>query len=151
MAVVNAKSSLIGDYLAGIDNPDPEIARGRPTMAQGTVANAATDNNLSKYKLISLPSNVILLERTAFQVQNWGFATVNIGTYSAPTALGTVLKSGGNVYSPVAVFDAGNLKRLWERLGLASDPGGLIDLYAHATADATGAGTMLFRFEYLFR
>jgi hypothetical protein len=151
MAVVNTKSNLYGDYLAGIDNPDPELARGRPIMATGTVSNGATDSNLSTYKLASLPSNCILADRTKFDVENWGFATVNIGTKDDIDALITVLKSAGNTVTPVVFGDAKHGKRLWEVLGLAADPGGMIDIYAHASAGATGAGSMPFQFEYLFR
>jgi hypothetical protein len=151
MAVVNTKSNLFGDYLAGTDNPDPELARGRAIMATGSVSNGATDSNLSTYKLASLPSNCILGSRTLFDVENWGFATVNIGTKDDIDALITIAKASGNTVTPVVFGDAKHGKRLWEVLGLAADPGGMIDLYAHASADATGAGAMPFQFEYFFR
>ncbi len=151
MAVVNLKSNLFGDYLAGIDNPDPELARGRPIVATGSVENGATDSSLSTYKLASLPSNCILGDRTKFDVENWGFATVNIGTLTDVDALITIAKSSGNTVSPVVFGDAKHGKRLWEVLGLAADPGGVIDIYAHASAGATGAGSMPFQFEYFWR
>lgn len=151
MAVVNLKSNLFGDYLAGIDNPDPELARGRPIVATGSVENGASDSSLSTYKLASLPSNCILGDRTKFDVENWGFATVNIGTLTDVDALITIAKSSGNTVSPVVFGDAKHGKRLWEVLGLAADPGGVIDIYAHASAGATGAGSMPFQFEYFWR
>lgn len=151
MAVVHLKSNLFGDYLAGIDNPDPELARGRPIMATGSVENGSSDSSLSTYKLASLPSNCILGDRTKFDVENWGFATVNIGTLTDVDALITIAKSSGNTVTPVVFGDAKHGKRLWEVLGLASDPGGVIDIYAHASAGATGAGAMPFQFEYFWR
>ncbi len=145
MAVVKVKSDLT------VGEPDPARHRGRPIVAALAVANAATDSIGSKYHLIDLPSCAILDARTAFQVQNWGFADIRIGTESDNDALVSVLKSAGNVVSPVVQFDAKHGKPLWQVLGLAADPGGMIGIYAHAIAAATGAGTMLAEIHYRFR
>lgn len=145
MPVVQVKSNLFGTKM------DPARARGRPIVASLTVANGATDSSGSSYLLARLPSEAILDSRTAFQVQNWGFATVNIGTATNTTALGTVAKSAGNVYSPVAFGDARHSMPLWEALGMASDPGGEIELYAHASADAASAGSMKAEIHYRYR
>lgn len=51
--------------------------------------------------------------------------------------------------APIANGDANHGKRLWEVLGLASDPGGMIALWKHAAANATGAGSMPFAIHYL--
>ncbi len=151
MAVVNTLSNLIPDYRAGVVNPDPEFARGRVVLVTGIVANLATDSALSTYALADIPSHAILADRTRFDVENWGFATVNIGTADDIDALTTVLKSAGNTVSPVVFGDAKHGKHLWEVLGLAADPGTTIRLYAHASAVATGAGSMPFQFEYVTR
>ena len=66
-------------------------------------------------------------------------------------ALVSVLKSAGNTVSPIAFGDANHGKALWEVVGLAADPGGVISIYAHAIANATGAGSMPFRIEYFAR
>jgi hypothetical protein len=145
MAIVKVKSDLTSG------EPDPAQHRGRPIVAAFTVTNAATDSNGSRYHLVDLPSCAILDARTAFQVQNWGFAAIRVGTQTDVDALVSVLKSAGNVVSPVVQFDAKHGKPLWEVLGLASDPGGNIGLFAHAIADATGAGTMLGEIHYRFR
>lgn len=145
MAVVIGKSDLIHDYLNPASlPPDEHFLRGKLNFATGTVANAATDNTGSKYLLCKVPSDAILDERTALQVQNWGFAQVQIGTVSAATAILDVTKAAANVQNPVAFGDANHGKRLWERLGLAADPGGEIGIYAHAAANATGAGSLKF-------
>ncbi|SFY18627.1 hypothetical protein SAMN04244548_03002 [Paracoccus pantotrophus] len=150
MAVVNLKSSL---FRADDTNKplDPIDKAGRLIVMTGTVANAASDSNLSSYHLCDLPSDCMLHELTAFDVENWGFATVNIGTKTDIDALVTVAKSAGNTVKPVAFGDAGHGKRLWEILGLAADPGGVIGLYLHASANATGAGSCPFQVVYLAR
>lgn len=151
MAVVSGKSNLIADYLSGAAGLDPEFSRGRPIMAQGSVSNASTDSNLSKYHLADIPSHAVLGDRTAFDVENWGFAAIRIGTADDVDALASVLKSAGNTVSPIAFGDANHGKALWEVVGLAADPGGVISIYAHAIANATGAGSMPFRIEYFAR
>jgi hypothetical protein len=151
MAVVNKKSNLVADYLNRDTPPDPSIARGRPIIAIGTVANASDDSSGSTYHLIDLPSDCLLDIGTAFDVENWGFAAIRIGTKDDVDALVSVAKSAGNTVTPNAFGDANHGKQLWEQLGLAADPGGMISIYAHAIAGATGAGSMPFRFAYLFR
>lgn len=145
MAIVKGKSDLT------TGEPDPAKHRGRPIVATFTVTNAATDSNTSSFHLCDLPSCAILDASTAFQVQNWGFADIRIGTQTDVDALVSVLKSAGNVVSPVVQFDAKHGKPLWEVLGLAADPGGNIGLYAHAVANATGAGSMMGEVHYRFR
>lgn len=151
MAIVDGKSDLIGDYIAGYSTPDPQMARARIVMMNGRLTHAATDSNLSKWLLAELPSTCILGDRTAFRVDGLGLAQVNLGTYDDIDALITVAKSAGATVSPVAFGDAKHARPLWQVLGLAKDPGGMIGIYLHASANATAAGTMLFRFEYFFR
>lgn len=150
MPVVKKLSNLIHDhYDPASVPPDPEQARGRLVCATGLVLNAADDLSGSTYHLADIPSGVILHEDTFFDVQNWGFAQVVIGTLSDTDALVDVAKSAGNTVTPIAVGDASHGKRLWEVLGLAADPGGMIGLYAHTEGNATGAGNMPFRVAYL--
>lgn len=145
MPIVDKKSDLYGADV------DPARARGRPICTTFTVANAGTDSNGSKYLLGKFPSECILDSRTAFQVQNWGFAAIRIGTATVVDALVSVLKSAGNVVNPIAFGDARHGQPLWQALGLAADPGGQIELYAHAIADSTGAGSMKGEIHYRFR
>lgn len=154
MAVVKSKSNLF-IALAGAAAfipPDPARARGRPICTTFTVENLATDNTLSMYHLCDIPADAIIDSRTAFQVQNWGFADIRIGTKSDVVALASVLKSAGNVVSPVAFGDAKHGLPAWQALGLAAAPSnGVISLYAHAIANATGAGSMKGEVHYRFR
>jgi hypothetical protein len=151
MAIVSENSDLIRDYLAGDAAPDPMRAKGRHFFATGTVLNGATDSSASKYHLVDLPSDCILDDDTAFDVQNWGFAQVVIGTETDTTALVNVAKTAGVTHRPIVFGDAAHGVALWQKLGLAADPGGNIAIWAHAVANATGAGNMPFQFSYRYR
>lgn len=145
MPIVKKKSDIL--------SADPDIAKanGYARCIAATLTNAADDLSGSTYRIGSLPSCAVLDARTAFQVQNWGFAAIRIGTAANPAALVSVLKSAGNVVSPIVQFDARHGLPLWSVLGLAEDPGGMIDLYAHAIANATAAGSMLVEIHYRWR
>ncbi len=62
MAKVNTMSDLFRDAHALAPSPDPLKTKGRLMVATGTVTNAADDSNLSKYRLIELPSDCYLHE-----------------------------------------------------------------------------------------
>lgn len=149
MPIVKKFSTLVPRASGGAGYPDPHAVAGTIRVATGTVANASDDSNGSSYLLCDLPSNCYLHPDTFFDVENWGFAAIRIGTKTDVDALVAVLKSAGNRVDPVAKGDANHGKPLWETLGLAADPGGFIGLYAHAIADATGAGAMPFQIHYI--
>lgn len=152
MPIVTGRSDLIPDRDTGYSGPDPEQARGRPIVAAGVVANAATDSAASKYHLVDLPAGAILDALTGFKVDGWGFATVSIGTETDADALISVARSAGANVTPVTRFGANHGKPLWEVLGLAEAPAnGIIALFAHGPANATAAGTMPFEIHYRFR
>lgn len=149
MAIVNLKSSLYRAEQQGGAIPDPLLVRGRVSVATGRVENAATDSNLSRYKLISLPSRVVLRSGTLFHVENWGFAAVRIGTLATVGALLSVNTSAATSQAPITPIAAAAGNRLWQTLGLAADPNEEIDIFAHAIANATGAGVLRFAIEWL--
>lgn len=150
MPVVSGKSNLIHDYQAGTTPPDPILVTGKRHIATGKVTNAATDSSGSKYKLVSLPSDCIVTPNTKFFATSWGFAALRVGTFSDVAALASA--AAGVTVTPLTEgADASHGKELWQLLGLAADPGGMIDLYAHAIANATGAGSMNFTIEYIYR
>ncbi len=149
MAVVNLKSSI---FRAADNKPlDPLHRAGRLIVITGTVTNAATDSSASTYHLADLPSDCLLHDLTGFSVVGWGFAQVNIGTLTDNDALSTVARAAAATHRPVVFGDAKHGKHLWEILGLPSDPGGVIGLYLHATAAATGAGRCPFQIVYMAR
>jgi hypothetical protein len=150
--VVNVRSSLfkpVADPLG--PEVRPELARGNPIVAQGVVANGVGELAGSRYHLINLPSDCILLPATFFAVSTWGFADIRIGTFSDPAALLSVLRSAAAIQQPIVQGDARHAQPLWQALGLAADPGGEIGLFYHAIATATGAGTSRFAIHYAYR
>lgn len=151
MAVVNETSDLFRDAHAMEVSPDPLKLKGRLMVATGTVTNEDTDSNTSMYKLIELPSDCYLHEDTFFDVENDGFAQIVIGTRTDTDALVDQTKVTENIVQPIAIGDANHGKELWEILGMAEDPGGFIQLFKHAEADAAAAGSMLFRIVYIWR
>lgn len=152
MAVVKKKSDLFPERPLDSDAPDPSKARGRLIVATFTVANEATDNNLSMYKLATVPADALWDEATSFKVDAWGFAAIRVGTKTDVDALVSVLKSAGTYVNPVLVGDGKHGLPIWQALGMAEPPeSGLIDIYAHAIADATGAGTLKGKIAYRFR
>ncbi len=153
MPVVNEKSTVFkpaSDPLGA--EPKPELARGRPIVVTGSMANLSTDSQLSKYLLAELPSDAILDTRTFFKVDTWGYADIRIGTFTDVAALVSVLKSAGAIVAPLTQGDARHGQPLWQALGLATDPGGVIGIYAHGSVAApTGAGSMKFEIHYRHR
>ncbi len=149
MAVVNEKSTIFRDELAGGDVIDAGLAKGREFHATGSVSNAATDSAASTYKIADLPADAILSDRTFFDVQNDGFAQIQIGTLTDATALVNQTKATENIITPIVNGDANHGLPLWQVLGLSENPGGFIGIYKHAAAGATGAGSMPFRLSWL--
>jgi hypothetical protein len=152
MPIVHRTSNIVKDYYnpASVE-PDPALARGRMIVAALTQTNAADDLSGSSYHLIDLPSDCILDSATQFDVEDWGFAGIRVGTKTDIDALINQTKATANVVTPVAKFGANHGKALWQVLGMAADPGGTIGLYAHGPANAVGAGTMLAEIHYRYR
>lgn len=146
MPIVNQTSNLIRNPQAMDDVVDPVLIKGRLVVTTGILTNAASDSNGSTYYMCDLPADCLIDEDTAFDVENWGFAAIRIGTRTDNDALVSVLKSAGATHRPRTFGDANHGRRLWQILGLAANPGGYIGIYAHAIADATGAGNMPFKF-----
>lgn len=151
MAVVTKLSTLIHDpNVSGSTPPDPQLARGRPVYAVGSVSNAADDSSGSTFILARIPAEAIMLPETAFDVENWGFAQVVIGLAADTDALVDQTKATENTVTPFAFGDANHGLPLWEVLGLAEAPkSGFVEIVASAEAGATGAGSMPFQFAYL--
>ncbi len=143
MAVENVKSDLYRDQSLGGAIPAALMAHGRIHTAIGNVVHDAAASSGSTYKLGEVPSYAILHWDTIFEAGNWSFTDLRIGTKTDVDALVSALVSGGDA-SPIAQLDANHGKPLWEALGLAADPGGMIPIYAHAIGAASGAGSMNF-------
>lgn len=151
MAVVTTNSTLIHDpNVSGSEAPDPQLARGRPVYATGSVSNASDDSSGSTYVLARIPANAIMLPDTFFDVENWGFAQVVIGLADDTDALVDQTKASENTVTPFAQGDANHATPFWEVLGLSEAPeDGFVEIVASSEAGATGAGSMPFQFAYL--
>lgn len=149
MAVEIVLSNLIHDTMdLSSTPPDPEKARGRLICATGTVVNGASDSSGSMYHLATLPGRAVVHEDTFFDVEDWGFAQVVIGTKTDTDALVDQTLVTEDIVTPIVAGDANHGKFWWEVLGLSAQPN-QIEIWAHAEAGATGAGSMDFRFAYL--
>ena len=146
MPVEAVNSNLIRARDVDAITPDPVLLSGITRITTGEVDNAADASSGSAYHLCDLPSACLLDPSSFVVVDGWGFASIRLGTAGTVDALISVLKSAGPVATPVAAGDAKYDKRLWEILGFAEDPGGMIGIYAHAIAAATAAGKLRFRF-----
>lgn len=149
MAVVNITSELYRSPIALGAVPDPVQVKGVHRAALGSVACGATDSTGSTYKLCAIPSHAILTPDTYFDVTDWGFAQVVVGSLTATDQLVDQTQATEDIVTPIAQGGADFGKRLWELLGLSEDPGGMIDLYLHAEAGAAGAGSANFYVSYL--
>lgn len=146
MPVVNINSDIAAP------NVDPARVRGRPICATFNVSNLSTDSVGSRYKLLDLPSEAILDIRTMFKVDLWGYADIRIGSFSDPAALISATRLSAANQSPRAFGDAKHGLPLWQQMGMAADPGGMIGIYVHGSvAVPTGAGSMRGEIWYLFR
>lgn len=150
MPVVQVKSDLY--FASGLSDIQPDSLRlkGHMFRANGLVANGAADSIASTYKLLSLPSHVILLPETTGESTSWGYADMRLGTLTDPAALVNQTRLSAATWNPIAALGTWHDKRLWQRLGLAADPGGMIALYLHGSvAGPTGAGSCKFTFAWL--
>jgi hypothetical protein len=150
MPVVKKSSKLVRDTHDRSAKPaDPMEVRGRLVLMTAAIACAADDASGSSYHLANVPANALVHEDTFFDVENWGFAQVVIGTETDTDALVDQTKATAAVVLPFAKGDAFHGKRWWEALGLAKDPGGDVAIWVHAEAAATAAGTILFHIAYV--
>ncbi len=154
MPIVDTRSDAF-DVGAGqtLDVVDPVRNRALTRAAVGTVANLASDNNGSRYRLWTMPSRAILRPETRIDLTGWGYAAATIGLAANRgaqlTANGlmttiTISSLSGAFSVPIALFGAKWGRPLWQQAGLSADPGGLLDVIIATAADATGAGVARF-------
>lgn len=147
MAIEKLQSSVFGAIAAlGYVGADGASANGRINRVAGTVANAVDASQGSEYHLCSVPASAILLPESAIKTTGWGFAQAVIGVAGATDALLDVAKATGGATGnkPITIFGANWNKQIWEQLGLAEDPGEMIDLVVFTEGDATIAGQIDF-------
>ncbi len=174
MAVVTVKSQAITDQDAS-PRVAPQAGLGagyRVKEIDAFAAVAATDLSTSKYLLFRVPSTVRVKDLWLECAALGGSCAANIGAYYASR-----VEDVGAGITPGAVIDADffasavslvsavtptNVTNesttyltslrdnpLWEALGLASDPGGKIDIVATLTADAASGGNIYMKMGYV--
>lgn len=161
MAVVNVKSTAItnADATPKVLST-PNIARGKLHQSIGGAAVANGDSIASTYRLARVLSGD-RIATLAIYCSAITSAAANIGLYetldngglvanavagnaaifAAAQSLAAALNGVNITYSVTTLANAE--KRVWELLGLASDPGKSYDLVLTLTAAATAAGTLL--------
>jgi len=136
---------------AAIYNPEAVLAEGRVRMIQtGAIAVANGDSATSKFYLGKIPSNAVPLHglSTLKHGAITGLSDADIGLEKDGTTVevdifadGLTLASAGakDPFASIAVADVG--KRIWELLGLPTDPGCEYDIVLTMNADASAAAS----------
>lgn len=123
--------------------------------AYGSVTAVAADDTASRYRMCEVPSNAFVLGVYLSSVAQGGSASANVGVYrntadGAAAVAATLFASAISVVSAVARTDVTNQSAnytaalreqpLWQAAGLASDPGGTLDIVVAPSAAFTNGG-----------
>jgi hypothetical protein len=156
MAVVTVKSTSTTNRDSGIQSGS-FLNAANPRATTETVAVANGDSIASTFRVVRIPSNARITSASIFctaitsaaadvglyQTARYGGAVVDADFFSAAqtlaTASGGINVMNGNLLS--GANSANRNKRVWELLGLTSDPGREYDVVLTLTAAATAAGT----------
>jgi hypothetical protein len=164
MAVVTVKSGVITNRDASprvINNPG--AAAGTLRGFVGAVLTTTGDSIASKYIFGQVPSNAVLrhVALTAddmgantladfgvYETTANGGAAVAASLFAAARTLKDGAVSGVELLNANTITIANSEKRLWELLGLSSDPGKNYDIAAALTVACDAGGNMLLRVTY---
>ena len=160
MAVVNTKSALITNADATPVDLNPYYqSRGVLREAVSTLEAVSGDSIGSTYRMVRLWSgwrlSSLLLDCDAittcaadiglYRTAADGGAVVDADFFASAQSLATALNNS-DVTNESGIVDIANKgKRLWEQLGLTSDPGLWYDVVLTLTAAAGSAGTVTAR------
>lgn len=138
------------------------IAGGPKFVALGTVEVAAADDDGSVYRLVRVPSNAVLTSVVVFNDAITGGTAYHVGFYQTAGNGGAVaevdiiatsvnLTTASTVgvevlFEDLNIADIG--KRVWEVIGLTSDPQRHYDLALNGATVGTAAGTISVRVEW---
>lgn len=165
MAVVTTKSTQITNRDASprvLNNSFLEGAMVRHARDVCAIANG--DSVGSKYIFFSIPSNALVISvrenspdigtTTAADVGLYrttqdGGAVVDADFFKAATVLNAGAISKSEVVAGNVATVANGGKRIWELLGLASDPKILYDVALTLTGAADAAGSVLLEIDYV--
>lgn len=161
MAVVNTKSTAVTNSDANqprVFNPS-YLHGGNLRMSVGMVEVAAADDNASVYRMVRLPSNAVVYRIEVMNDAITAGTGYDIGLYQ--TAENGGAAADDDVFATTidmsvarslpfdAMFEVLDIdkieKRLWELLGLTSDPQREYDVCFTADTVGTAAGTLSMR------
>lgn len=149
-----------------VENTRGAGAPGGVQYVDDYVTAVAADAAGSTYRFVRVPSNAIV-KRVTIESEAQGAGKINLSVYYAnggvivPTTGDSFFASDIDLTSAVAPTDVTNesgnytidkrKKRLWDALGLTSDPGGFFDIVGvvHTTAITTGTGKIRCAVEYI--
>lgn len=157
MAVVTKITKGVRDTTRANPQPNAHEAQANIKLALFEIAVANGDSSTSKFVLARIPSNAILVPELC-NLNSGGVAGLTNLSLGLDNELGTAIANklmnavdisvAGNYSAVSAVARTDYTKRLWQLLGLGSDPGALITVYATTGANATDAGTLTGRIGY---
>lgn len=158
MAVVSTKSSTITNRDATpVVLTNNAISRGAQKRAVGVVASVSGDSIASKYFFCSVPSNAIIHSATVSAPDIGTTLEFDLGLYRSTADGGAVVDAdffaaavnvhGGALTKSQVMYSnvitvANSEMRLWQHLGLASDPNVIYDVVGTLTAASDAAGSI---------
>ena len=169
MGIVNTKATAVthADADSRTSLTPAHIARGNPNKHRGVVAVAAADDDTSVFRIGRVRSKDLVSSIKIAHTALTSGTDYDIGLHSVAEAGGAVvdkdffadgldLSSARTVltevrYSSITASAANGIssgeKRVWEQLGLTSDPGLEYDLTITANTIGSAAGTILVEYE----
>jgi hypothetical protein len=149
--------AVVTTYGTGYKNPAaikavPAIyAEGAEKKIMSAVAVANGDSIASVYYFGRVPSNCIISPGALLYAPAIaGLTDFSLGFVGAPKALmaDVSIAAGGSFPARSVVSIANYCQFAWQDAGLASDPGGFLDIFATLAAAATAAGTLVLSMPY---
>jgi len=163
MAVVNTLSATITARDASPQIPVDLRLGGRSFTKREVITIANGDSTTSKYRFFPLPSNAVV-ESVKVSAPDIGTTTAgDFGLYdttqngsavvSATFFQAAVVLNAGAITKSEIVFGnvitvANSKQRIWQQLGLASDPGKDYDVCMNLSGAADAAGAVLLEIQY---
>ena len=165
MAIVNTLTAALAAQDAA---DDLRATLGRPLQVMtGVIEVAAADSDTSTYRILRVPSNIVVTSlevacdalgtSAAYDIGVYDIAANNAGAVvdADEFASGVVMSSAigwTNVLEEAAATDKDKIgKPLWERLGLTSDPGKSYDIVATGNTAGDAAGSIALRLGYYIK
>jgi hypothetical protein len=163
MAVVTTKSTIIANRDSSPSVlTDPQISGGMPRDAMGFAQVSNGDSIGSMYPLTQVPSNSrlsalsVACDAITGAAANVGVynptkngvagAVINASFFAAAQSLATAIPSGVSILNQSGLNTIPKQEQqLWQALGLAADPGGMLDIVVTLTAAATATGFVSLR------